>query len=115
MEAFLGIVILGLVLSLAAICATKGKWGFAFLGLLLHPLWPIGAIRLAKPDSFWAKHWYAEDKLRRAEQRFDDSKPYAEPDPLHPQDSEPWEDEDESELDKITRKALRRERWRTGT
>lgn len=109
MEVLIGLVIAGLVLSLAVICVMKGKWRFAVFGLFIHPLWPIGAIRLAKPGSFWAKRWYADDKRQRAEQRFNDSKLYTEPDPPHPQDSTPWEDEENSELDKITRKALRRE------
>jgi hypothetical protein len=32
--------------------------------------WPICAIRLAKPESFWARHWYDNDKMARAEHEF---------------------------------------------
>jgi bacteriorhodopsin len=38
-----------------AVTALKGKWGFFFLGLFIGPLWIIGAIRPAKPDSYWAR------------------------------------------------------------
>jgi hypothetical protein len=108
-EALIGILIVGLLLSLAVICAMKGKWGFAFLGLLLYPVWLIGAIRLAKPGSLWASRWYGEDKLARAEQRFDNSKLDAERDSLvHPQDSEPWEDEDPAAQDRLTRRGRKR-------
>lgn len=60
-----------LVLALPVICALKGKWGFLLLGLLIHWFWVFGAIRLAKPESWWARHRYGADKLVRAESRFD--------------------------------------------
>ncbi len=50
--------------------ALKGKWGFVALGFLLGWAWLAGAIRLAKPDSFWARRWYGLEKMQRARERF---------------------------------------------
>jgi hypothetical protein len=51
------LVVAALVLTVLAgvVTALKGKWGFFFLGLVIGPLWIIGAIRSAKPDSYWAR------------------------------------------------------------
>jgi hypothetical protein len=51
------LVVAALVLTVltGAVTALKGKWGFFFLGLFIGPLWIIGAIRPAKPDSYWAR------------------------------------------------------------
>lgn len=68
--AVLGIV-LALLLALPVTCALKGKWGFAALGLLIHWCWIFGAIRLAKPGSWWARRNYGPEKLARAASRFD--------------------------------------------
>jgi hypothetical protein len=57
------LVVVALVLALPVICALKGKWGFLLLGLLIHWFWIFGAIRLAKPDSWWARRNYGPDKL----------------------------------------------------
>lgn len=58
-------------LALAGICVLKGKPWFAALGVLaLGPLSLIGAIRLAKPDSYWAERWYGPHTLEAACQRF---------------------------------------------
>jgi len=65
------VVVLALVLALPVICALKGKWGFLLLGLVIHWFWIFGAIRLGKPDSWWARRNYGPDKLARAESRFD--------------------------------------------
>ena len=71
-------------LGLAVICGFKGKPIFTTIGLLA-PFLPsvgmlpgyiivllpvIGAIRLAKPHSSWARKYYGEDKLRIARDRF---------------------------------------------
>jgi hypothetical protein len=55
----------------------KGKVGFALAGFVgfLHFLWWIGAIRLAKPNSWWARRFYVgdrEDKLQKAIARHGD-------------------------------------------
>jgi hypothetical protein len=52
------------------ITALKGKQGVVLAGVFFHPCWWVGAIRLAKPDSFWARRFYDDEKLGRAHDRF---------------------------------------------
>jgi hypothetical protein len=94
-------------LSVPLVCALKGKWWFALFGLAGGYLGLVGAIRLAKPDSYWARHWYGEAKTVKAERRF--PRPAVEPAPRHAQDSGPWPDDDPAAQDRITRRALRRQ------
>ena len=57
------------VVALFVINISKGKPGMAFAGIVIHVTWYIGAVRLAKPDSWWARRYYVgenEDKLERA-------------------------------------------------
>ena len=65
------VAVAALVLSLPVNCALKGKWGFVLLGVLIHWFWIFGAVRLAKPGSWWARRRYGPAKLARAESRFD--------------------------------------------
>jgi hypothetical protein len=61
------------VVALFVINVMKGKPGMALAGLLLHVTWYIGAIRLAKPGSWWARRYYVglnDDKLDRAIARY---------------------------------------------
>jgi hypothetical protein len=58
------------VFSLLVITALKGKYVFAVVGLLFTWFWIIGATRLAKPDSWWARHRYDASKLERSVERF---------------------------------------------
>ncbi|GAA3510927.1 hypothetical protein [Actinocatenispora rupis] len=51
------------------ITGLKGKQGMVFAGLFLHPVWWVGAIRLAKPDSYWARRFYPPEKMDRARAR----------------------------------------------
>ncbi|MDT7805340.1 MAG: hypothetical protein QOI78_8773 [Actinomycetota bacterium] len=79
-----GTIVLVLVLVLvfafpAVITVFKGKYGMALLGLLFHPCWWFGAIRLAKPGSFWAGYFYDLQKLRRAQSRFAPRQPTINP------------------------------------
>jgi uncharacterized paraquat-inducible protein A len=67
-------------ISLLVVCWLKGKRGSAFLGVVIPFVWLIGAIRLAKPTSYWATRWYSDAKMTEAEQRFAHSK-QALPDP----------------------------------
>jgi hypothetical protein len=50
----------------------KGKLKLGLLGIVFGPLSAIGAVRLAKPTSIWARRLYPEDgrRLRRSEARF---------------------------------------------
>ena len=60
-----------LVLSVTVICFLKGKPVFGVLGMVGAPVWPIiGAIRIAKPDSWWARKKYGPKKMEIAHRRF---------------------------------------------
>ncbi|MFJ1759535.1 hypothetical protein ACIOD2_04410 [Amycolatopsis sp. NPDC088138] len=79
-----GTIVLVLVLVLvfavpAVITVFKGKYGLVLLGLLFHPCWWFGAIRLAKPDSFWAGYFYDLRKLQRAQARYAPRQPAPSP------------------------------------
>jgi hypothetical protein len=150
-----GMVVVALLIACSVVCAMKGKWGVAIVGLVvmaelgtrrvaLGPIvaaallsLPICATRLAKPGSFWARHWYDDDEITKAEGRFAESRSSwaalhlprldgqrhdhdeiaragqrfsksPEPPLPNPEDSEPWPDDDPGLKDRITRRALRR-------
>ena len=54
------------------ICLLKGKLVTGLVGLPIAGISLIGAIRLAKPSSFWARRFYSEAKMVRASERFGD-------------------------------------------
>jgi hypothetical protein len=54
---------------LALICVLKGKYRTALFGLFLPPVGVIGALRLARPSSIWARHRYGGKRLERATRR----------------------------------------------
>ncbi len=56
-------------LACAVVVALKGKWGVLLVGFVVAIVWIVGAIRLAKPRSWWARNRYDEDGLRRAKAR----------------------------------------------
>jgi hypothetical protein len=60
-------------LALCAVAAMKGKVFTAMLGMFIPPVGLVGAIRLAKPDSPWARRRYAPDseKLAKATARYE--------------------------------------------
>lgn len=55
---------------LALVNAAKQKLGVAVLGLVAWPVGAVGALRLAKPRSLWARAFYRGAKLDRARVRF---------------------------------------------
>jgi hypothetical protein len=59
--------------ALAAIAALKGKIVMGVAGVLFPPVGLIGAVRLAKPGSFWAQRRYepGSRKLARAIRRYE--------------------------------------------
>jgi signal peptidase I len=57
---------LALLAALATVTALKGKWGVFVLGLAVWPAWLLGAVRLAKPDSRWARRFYSAEKREHA-------------------------------------------------
>jgi hypothetical protein len=52
------------------IAALKGKWRMAVVDLFFTLFVYIGAVRLAKPGSLWARRFYSDEKLRRALVRY---------------------------------------------
>ena len=60
-------------LLLCVICLLKGKIVTGVIGIVVGIVAFVGAIRLAKPTSWWAKHHYAGRPRRaaRAEHRYD--------------------------------------------
>jgi hypothetical protein len=67
----IGLALIGGLLSLAVICAMKGKWVFFVLGWFSGLFWIVGASRLGKPRSYWAGRRYGELEIAEAERRFD--------------------------------------------
>jgi hypothetical protein len=56
--------------GLLVVCWLKGKPGMVLAGLFVPLVGLIGAVRLAKPASYWAWHWYEPAKLVEAQRRF---------------------------------------------
>ena len=54
---------------LAIICALKGKYRCGLFGLFLPPVGVVGALRLARPTSIWARHRYRGKRMDEATQR----------------------------------------------
>jgi hypothetical protein len=57
-------------IALALINAAKERFVYAIASLLIPIVGLIGAVRLAKPTSLWARYLYGEKKLARARQRY---------------------------------------------
>jgi hypothetical protein len=54
---------------LALVCVLKGKYRSGLFGLFLPPVGLIGAVRLARPNSIWARHRYHGKRLEHAARR----------------------------------------------
>jgi hypothetical protein len=54
----------------AVICFLKVKWIFAALGVLIWPFALVGAFRLARPTSLWARKFYGVAMETRAQARY---------------------------------------------
>ena len=54
----------------ALVSAAKEKFGMALLALLVPVAGLVGAFRLGKPSSFWARSFYSQAQLERARARF---------------------------------------------
>jgi hypothetical protein len=55
--------------GIATLVVLKGKYGMFVGGFLLGLLWIVAAIRLAMPDSVWARTFYGPDKLGESVRR----------------------------------------------
>ncbi|MGD9573081.1 MAG: hypothetical protein AB7V62_14445 [Thermoleophilia bacterium] len=69
-----GVVLVHVSLSLLSVL--KGKIAFGLIGLFLPPLNLIGALRLAKPTSPWARWFYRRRprKMARAQKRYGEAR-----------------------------------------
>ena len=59
----LGVYVVVLLVA-GEITALKGKWGTLVVGLVSFA-WLFGAVRLARPDSFWDRRFYDEGQRQR--------------------------------------------------
>jgi len=115
----LQIFVIAELVSLAAAlltCLLKGKYLMSFLLIICPVGWVVGAVRIAKPNSVWARMFYTGPKAQLAHERF----PYIAEEAnlrkeVRDQDNqaiiEAWDGikiDDPDELDAITRRALRR-------
>lgn len=59
-------------LALALIAIGKGRIAMGLIGVFVPVVALVAAVRLAKPDSPWARHWYRQGsrRLERARRRF---------------------------------------------
>ena len=57
----------------------KGKWITGVVGFLLWPVGLVGTVRLARPDSPWARRLYGPEKMERARARFAPKAPAGDP------------------------------------
>jgi hypothetical protein len=66
--------LLGLALHLvmAVICFLKSKLATGLLGIVIPIVAIVGAVRLAKPGSVWARRRYGQRKIGRSQRRFGD-------------------------------------------
>jgi hypothetical protein len=70
------IVLIAIDLTMAAICAAKGKLGTAVAGIAVPVIAYVGAVRIARPSSPWAKRAYGKhpnrmEKSKKREEEFD--------------------------------------------
>jgi hypothetical protein len=59
-----------ILLACGLVCAAKGKYRFAAVGIVLPFFWILGAVRPAKPGSLWARArytYFARDHEVRAD------------------------------------------------
>jgi hypothetical protein len=61
-----------LIVIPAGITLSKRQWVEFLIGFLLPGIvWMIASCRLARPSSWWARHFYGQEKMQRALNRFD--------------------------------------------
>ena len=63
--------VVGIVFT--AVNLSKEKLAVAIIGLVVPPVGLVGALRLAKPRSLWARLFYGEEKRARSAARFEGS------------------------------------------
>jgi hypothetical protein len=60
----------GLWIAAAVVTGLKGKPWVLLLGLLIGWCWVFGSLRLAKPQSWWARRFYDSTKMNESQLRF---------------------------------------------
>ena len=69
------VIVVGLVWALVVVVISfmKSKPGFGTIGIFVGPFAFVAAVRIAKPDSWWAKKYYPPGgyKMRLAMERFE--------------------------------------------
>jgi len=55
--------------ALLAVCMLKGKFRLSILGVFIPLVSTVGAIRLGRPGSWWAKRFYGPKRSAKAERR----------------------------------------------
>ena len=64
-----------LAVLIALVNAAKEKFGMALVSIFIVPVGLVGAFRLGRPHSVWARLFYREHKKERARMRFGDRSP----------------------------------------
>jgi len=59
-----------LAILVALVNLSKERFAFAVVGLFILPVGVVVAFRLARPHSLWARLFYRDNKLTRAEERY---------------------------------------------
>jgi hypothetical protein len=75
--------VVGVVLGV--VNALKAKPALAIASLLFVPVGLVGAVRLGRPHSPWARLFYGRERRSRAERRFETSAPEPSPSTLPPE------------------------------
>jgi hypothetical protein len=60
-------------LTMAVVCFLKSKLATGLIGIMVPLVAFVGAVRLAKPDSVWARRRYGARKVLRSKRRFGDA------------------------------------------
>lgn len=61
-----------LIVAPLIVTALKRHWLLFVAGwLTIGLVWWIASLRLARPDSWWARRFYGQDKLARAQRRYE--------------------------------------------
>ena len=63
------VVLLAAALLGLVVTALKRKWGSMVVGFVFTPVWWVAAVRLGRPNSWWARRFYGDSKSARAERR----------------------------------------------
>ena len=70
METLVVLIIVGLSIAMGITTALKGKPWLLLLGFLIGWCWIFGSLRLAKPQSWWARRFYDSVKMNESRTRF---------------------------------------------